>query len=275
MYKILFLTDFSEYSQNARTFTKLLAKTSNSEVVVMHTISPVVGSITQMGFTVELNSVLYDVAQQSMIEIEEDFKADGIKVSYTIRSGNLLDEAQNIIDSKEANLIIMGTHGKTGILDKMIGSSAAQVITQMDVPTIVIPYKYKFHQVKNITFAHQLESPKLEHLAETFKILDFFKIEQLNIVHIYSQEQDVYQADTNVVDKIKEQFPSRTINFHFVNDDSVINGLYNFLKDHHTDLLVTSSNKKTFWKRLISGNISATLATEFDIPIYILKDHVS
>lgn len=272
MYKILFLTDFSEYSQNAKIFTKLLAKADNSEVIVLHTLSPVVGSITQMGFTVELNAVLYDVAQQSMNEIEVEFRDEGIKISTTIRSGNILDEAENVIDTMNANLIIMGTHGKSGLLDKMIGSTAAQVVTQMDIPTIVIPFRYQFHPIKNITFAHQLESPKLKHLTETFKMLDLFGIQQLNIVHIYSKEQDVYQADTNIVNEIKSQFSDRIINFYYVNDESVVNGLYGFLKGHQTELLVTSSNKKTFWKRLVSGNISATLATEFDVPIFILKD---
>lgn len=272
MYKILFLTDFSEHSTNAMHFTEKLAIASGSEVVIFHALVPVVGTITQMGSTVELTSVLYNTAEETLREAQEEFEKLNIPTQKILLSGYVMSELESIIEEYGINLIIMGTHGKASILDKIVGSTAAYVLTQLDVPTIVIPSKFRERTIKNVAFAHQLVSPKIDHLTEAFKFIGYFDLAHLDVAHIYSDEQDVYEADKSVLDQIKNNFSDRDLEFHFIQDDSVVNGIYDFLKEKEVDFLITSSNKKTFWKRLLSGNISATLATEFNTPILVLKD---
>lgn len=272
MYKILFLTDFSEQSVQAMYFTKKLAIASGSEVIIFHTMLPVVGSITQMGNTVELTSVLYHTADEALKETEADFKAQNIPTKTVLLSGYILSEVENVVKENGINLIIMGTHGKTSLLDKIVGSTAAYVLTQLNTPTIVIPSKFHQRVIKKVVFAHQLVAPKIDHLLDAFNFIGYLGVEQLDVVHIYSDEQDVYEPDQNIIREIQENFIHKNLNFHYVQDDSVVNGMYNFMKDNQTDFLITSSNKKTFWKRLLSGNISATLATEFDTPVLVLKD---
>lgn len=272
MYKILFLTDFSEYSARAMYFTKRLSKSSESEVVIFHTLLPVVGAITQMGNTVELTSVLYHTAEESLKEIEVDFQAESIQARTVLLSGYIQSEIEQVVLKYNINLIIMGTHGRNSLLDKIVGSTAAYVLTQLDTPTIVIPSKFHEREVSRVAFAHQLAAPKIEHLEEAFKFINCLQVKELEVVHIYSNEQDVYEPDQAVLKEIQSSFAQKNITFHFVQDDSVVNGLYGYMKENQTDFLITSSNKKTFWKRLLSGNISATLATEFDTPILVLKD---
>ena len=271
MYKILFLTDFSEYSDHAKEFTQKLALSSHSEVFIFHALLPVAGSITQMGSTVELTSVLFDSANDSIKRLEEEFNSLNIKSTSLILTGNIVYQIEHVVQKNNIDLIIMGTHGMNNILDRITGSVAAYVLTRLDTPTIVIPSKYHKREIKKIVFAHQLSVPRVNHLEAAFKFANFLNIDHIDVVHIYSDEIDVYQPNQEIINEVKAKFSSEKIDFHFIKHDSVIKGIYQYIQDNQTDFLITSSNKKTFWKRLMSGNISATLATEFDTPILVLK----
>lgn len=272
MYRVLFMTDFSERSMHAMEFCKMFASASKSEVVLFHCVSPIVGSMTQMGVSVELTSILHENAQDSLAEMQKDFKEHHIDSKTVLAAGQVSSVLEEVIEENNINLIIMGTHGNSNLLDKIMGSTAAYVLTHLDTPTIVIPAKFKLKPIENVIFAHQLTAPKIDHLLEAFTFINILNVEKLDVVHIHSEEQEVYSPDTAIIDQIKANFTHQNIVFHFEKDDSVVNGLYRFMKENKTDFLITSSNKKTFWKRLLSGNISATLATEFDIPILVLKD---
>lgn len=272
MYRILFMTDFSEHSMHAMNFCKHLASVSGSEVVLFHCVTPIVGSITQMGVSVELTTILYENANDSLKDFEAEFTQEGIPSKSLLTAGQVSSILDDVVEEENINLIVMGTHGMSNILDKIMGSTTAYVLTQMDVPTIVIPSKFQMKDIKNVVFAHQLNAPKIDHLLEAFKFTKYLEVPHLDVVHIYSDEQEVYAPDNAVIAQIKSTFAHENINFYFEKDDSVVNGLYRFMKENKTDFLITSSNKKTFWKRLLSGNISATLATEFETPILVLKD---
>lgn len=272
MYRVLFMTDFSERSMHAMDFCKMFASASKSEVVLFHCVSPIVGSMTQMGVSVELTSILQDNAQETLSELEKEFDELHIDTKSVLAAGQVSSVLEDVIKENDINLIIMGTHGNSNLLDKIMGSTAAYVLTHLDTPTIVIPAKFHLKSIENVVFAHQLTAPKINHLLEAFNFINYMNVDKLDVVHIHSEEQEVYSPDTLIIEEIKSHFTHQNLIFHFEKDDSVVNGLYRFMKENKTDFLITSSNKKTFWKRLLSGNISATLATEFEIPILVLKD---
>ncbi|MCO5249651.1 MAG: universal stress protein [Chitinophagales bacterium] len=271
MYKILFLTDFSEHSNHAKAFTQKLAVSSQSDVIIFHALFPVTGSITQMGATVELTSVLYNSATESLQRLEKEFNEVNINTQSIILTGDIIHQVENVVKENKVDLIIMGTHGMNNIIDRITGSVAAYVLTRLDIPTIVIPFQYHQREIKKIVFAHQLSAPRVNHLEAAFEFAKFLNILHIDVVHIYSDELDVYQPNREIINELKEKFRQESIGFHFIKNESVVNGIYQYMQDNQTDFLITSSNKKTFWKRLMSGNISATLATEFDTPILVLK----
>ena len=272
MYKILFLTDFSQHSYQARLFLKNFAQCSKSEVFIFHALTPVVGAITQMGSTVELSSVLYKGAEEELYQIQNEFIEKQIETHIILHSGSLQNEIEKFLHENTFDMIVMGTHGKSNLLDRILGSNATYVLTHLSLPTIVIPSKYQPRTIRNVVFAHQLFTPKINHLEKAFEFLEYWGINRLDILHIYSEEMEVYHPNMEIVNVLKEKFSHKDLQFHFVQDDSVVYGLYKYMHENEVDFLITSSNKKTFWRRLVSGNISSKMATEFETPILVLKD---
>ncbi|HUH74539.1 MAG TPA: universal stress protein [Chitinophagales bacterium] len=272
MYRILTLTDFSENSKSALEFSKILALKSDCVANILHTIAPVKGSITLSDQSVELNNILFEDAIEKMDEIVSDFNAVDISPNAMIRSGVLIQVLEEIIQEFNIDLLLITSYGYGNPTRKLVGKNAAFILANIHTPTIIVPSLHEVTDINKVNFVHQLTKPKLNHLYDAFNFLKLFNINELDIVHILSEEQDVYKADKSMIQNTQKAFPDKTINFDFIEGEFVVNRLYHFLKEYQTDFLVISSNKKNFWKRFVSGNIHVDADAKIIVPIFVLSD---
>ena len=272
MYRILTLTDFSENSKSALEFSKKLAIKNKSEVTILHTIAPLLGTITLSDQSVELNNILFENSKERMDQIVSDFNIHNIETNAIIKNGNLIPILNQIILELKINLLIISTHGYGNNSDKITGEKSSYILANVHVPILLIPSKYIFSEIEKASFVHQLEKPKLNHLLDSFEFLKSFNLHEIDLLHIKSDEQDVFSADKNEVQATKKSFPDKIINFTFIEGEFVVDSLLSFLEKSQSDLLIISSNRKTFWKRFIAGNIHMDAYIKFNIPIFILTD---
>lgn len=271
MYRILSLTDFSENSKSALDFSKELALKSKSEVFILHTIAPILGTVTLNNQSVELNNLLFENSKEKMDEILFEFNAFNIYPNAVIKSGKLTEVLNQVIEEFKIDLLIVNSHGYSNS-KKIIGENAAYILANIYIPIIIIPSKFQIRDLEKVSFIHQLEKPKFNHLLDAFSFLNNFDINNIDLVHIHSEEQDVFKADKSIIQTTQELFPDKKINFHFIEGEFVVDRVALFLKENKSDFLIISSNKKTFWKRFLSGNIHIQSSINFDIPTLILSD---
>jgi nucleotide-binding universal stress UspA family protein len=83
-----------------------------------------------------------EVAERYLTNLAEEMKTRGHKVTAMVRTG--LQVAAEIIDfAKESgvDLIVMCTHGRSGITRWFLGSVARKVLTRAETPIFLIPLK--------------------------------------------------------------------------------------------------------------------------------------
>ena len=120
-----------------------LAQDLKSQVTIMSVIAidPFVGvdfykvapAITDYFMQAEKN------AKERLEDVKQSFIRDGINVDTKLIHG--VSPSQGIIqvaDEVGADLIIMGSHGRTGIQKVMLGSVAQNVLTQSPIPVLII-----------------------------------------------------------------------------------------------------------------------------------------
>lgn len=150
--KILCAVDLAEHNQVVAEYAIALGKAFDAEITVFYA-AP---SLSQyVGFHVPPSSIedfvgkIATGADQSMNEfIAANFTAPDIKVKGVILSGYA---AQKIIDyamSNAIDIIIMGTHGRTGIGRVLFGSVAEKVVKTSPIPVVTIRPKLGLEQVK-------------------------------------------------------------------------------------------------------------------------------
>jgi len=140
--KILCAVDLSEHSKMVADYAIAMAKAFDAEIIVLYT-AP---SLSQyVGFHVPPSSIenfvgeIVTGAEQSMDEfIAEMFPDPSIKVEGKILSGYAAQEIIAFSNTNSVDIIIMGTHGRTGIDRMLFGSVAEKVVKTASVPVMTI-----------------------------------------------------------------------------------------------------------------------------------------
>lgn len=140
--KILCAVDLSEHSKMVAEYAVTLAKSLNAEITVLYT-AP---SLSQyVGFHVPPSSIenfvgeIITGAEQSMKEfIEEAFTDPAVKVTGKILTGYAAQEIVGYATSNNMDVIIMGTHGRTGIDRMLFGSVAEKVVKTAAMPVMTV-----------------------------------------------------------------------------------------------------------------------------------------
>lgn len=135
--KILFPTDFSDISKKALEHIKRLKAAGAEEVVALHAIDDRV--LIEAGYVDTILGQLKDQSQASMAELTRELEDAGLKVQTVIRVG--VPFVQILAMEKEIgdfSLLVMGSHGKSNILDAMMGSVAEKVVRKCKTPILIV-----------------------------------------------------------------------------------------------------------------------------------------
>jgi nucleotide-binding universal stress UspA family protein len=139
--KILIAIDFSENSDFAFDYALTLAKQFNAELMVMHVINE---PVDLRGFYVphisfeELEKEIEEGATK-MMEKFCQAKLDGFTNYKTeIVSGIPYEEIIKKAEETSASLIVLGTHGRTGLDHLIFGSTAERVVRSASCPVLTI-----------------------------------------------------------------------------------------------------------------------------------------
>jgi len=134
---ILFLTDFSDSSAAAAPFATSIARAYGSVVHALHVLLP--SAYTYM--TPEVAATLLDEeedqAKAEMQRVEAQFS--GLPSELMIeRGGAVWPVLSEVLKHHEIDLIVLGTHGRTGVQKLLMGSSAEEVFRRARVPVMTI-----------------------------------------------------------------------------------------------------------------------------------------
>lgn len=141
--RILFLTDFSESSRSALGLAKAVARGYGSHVHALHVLLPPPVMYGESQTAAVAADAWEQAATANMKRLESDLS--GIPHECSIESGS--DPWTSIrrqISESHADLIVLGTHGRTGIPRLLLGSVAEEIFRQSEVPVLTIgPYSTK------------------------------------------------------------------------------------------------------------------------------------
>jgi nucleotide-binding universal stress UspA family protein len=138
---ILVPLDGSELAELALADAFSLAQLNEAEVVLLQVISPfdyIVGDTTPMVFADELVKAHQDAALHYLEEITGRKECRNLRVRLAVATGT---PAETIIDyahREPIDLIVMATHGRSGLRRWVYGSVADKVLRGADVPVLLV-----------------------------------------------------------------------------------------------------------------------------------------
>jgi nucleotide-binding universal stress UspA family protein len=131
---ILHPTDFSEQSQCALRLAGALARDHGARLVLLHVAAAPVAFYTE-GVFVPAPSDPHDEERRQLEQLEVPGAAPAER---RLAEGNPPSEILRVAEETGADLIVMGTHGRTGLARLLMGSVAEQVVRRAPCPVLTV-----------------------------------------------------------------------------------------------------------------------------------------
>jgi nucleotide-binding universal stress UspA family protein len=147
--KVLFCTDFSESSDCAFDYAFGIAKRDEAVLYILHIISiNPHASYLDNYMTKEYWDKLKVTMQEDLDKKYNDQYLsqikDKTKVKFVTKSGREDEEILKFAGKEKIDIIVIGTHGRTGIEHVFVGSVAEKIVRRSPIPVFIIPCKKKF-----------------------------------------------------------------------------------------------------------------------------------
>ncbi len=139
IYKTIILAvDGSDVSRNALRHAVELTKQNNGTLIAVHVIPPIDVMDIETFKPESLIRGLKEEGKKILSEVRELAAGEDVKVQTTIEEGIPFEVICEAARNSNADLIVMGSHGHTGIGKVFIGSVTERVISRAHCPVLVV-----------------------------------------------------------------------------------------------------------------------------------------
>lgn len=143
--KILCPTDFSEVAKKAFEYAVFLASSQRAELVLLHVVDQLHGFENYEVLVLspqEISERMEKQAYENMGSLVDQIKG-AIEIETTVEHGKssvqIIEKAREV----KADIIVMGSHGRTGLSHVLIGSVAEAVVRHASCPVLVVKDMYQ------------------------------------------------------------------------------------------------------------------------------------
>lgn len=278
MKSILVPIDFSACSENALVFAIRLAAKIKSTIQVLN-----VSSFNSDGIE---NPTMVSLAIEEQMERSKKLMKrsiqktlDSVRASIdripTIQAnaemGVVGTKIYDIASNNQSNFIVMGTQGENSILDKYLGSIAANILENAPCPVIVIPESAKFKEKMVLGYATDLQDADPFEIWKSSKLLKSFQPE-IRCVHF--TEKQVVNKDK--MEKLNAYFsevvPDLKIAFYNLPVKDKVKGMNDFIENQNINMLVMYKPQRNFFDALFHRSFTKKMAMHINIPLLVIKE---
>jgi nucleotide-binding universal stress UspA family protein len=156
--KVLVPIDFSDYSKNALKYAVNFSMQFNAEMILIYVIEPVIYPPDFSMGQIALPSVNteWDIkAKEELNKLAKSEIPSSIKVTTVLKTGKPFVEIIETAAENDVDLIIIATHGHTGVEHILFGSTAEKVVRKAPCPVLTLR-----EPIKGFMFQQEIKKDK-------------------------------------------------------------------------------------------------------------------
>jgi nucleotide-binding universal stress UspA family protein len=160
IHRILYATDLSAISEPAWDEARRLGQLFDAEILVLHVVAPPPVFPVEGYFPADiLGEVLRDArreAEKTLDRLLGSIAGSGLKVRLRLEEGPAASRILEVATQETANLLVVGTHSRTGLQRAMLGSIADRMVRQATCPVLTVrprPESALRREIRRICYA--------------------------------------------------------------------------------------------------------------------------
>lgn len=275
MKRILVPADFSDPSQKSFRFALDLAHNAGAEVIVVHMVELPVLPETTFGIQPpRMDPIMKKAVESKVTAAFERMKSahpSDVPVTFKIIHDYIVPAIRSFVEDNRIDLIVMSTHGASGLDEFFIGSKAEKIARFSPVPVIAIPREIEFNTIKNIVFPTTLEFDQ-DDLVNDLKELQQLCHATLHILLISTPGNfyDNAQA-TKELERFAMHFNLQNFTLNFRSHQFERRGILDFMSEIKGDMVAMGTHGRTGLAHFLKGSIAESVLNRIDHPIWTRK----
>jgi nucleotide-binding universal stress UspA family protein len=278
MKSILIPTDFSENAMNAVKYALEFFKYQKTVFYFMHAYQNEFYDHEELVSRDVFDDILDNVKNESQKNLDILLKkvneiAPNPRYTYHTISAysTLVEEANSIVDSKNIDLIVMGTKGKSNERHMVFGSQTFQVLKYVQCPVLAIPVNYTNTQPKHILFPtnylipyKRRELKLLSDLAKSYRsVIDVLYVSKSNKLSMRQEDNK---------DFIKDTLRDNQVNFYIKDSKKLDEAIKSYIKDEKIDMITMVNTQHSFLEDMLFPSAIDKVSFGLEIPLLAMQN---
>jgi len=168
IHRVLMATDFSECSSRALQHALAVARHYKAELDLVHVIQPFAYSFVGYDAMVQAHDLAEREIKEFVYSLQRNRALEGIDHRCWVFDGDVAEIVRRIVRSHRTDLVVVGTHGRSGLRKLVLGSVAEDVFRQSPCPVLTVgPYSpgmAREPRLKHVLFATDFSAASEEAL---------------------------------------------------------------------------------------------------------------
>ena len=276
MKKIIIPVDFSDHSEYALKTAAKLAKKHDAELLVLHMLEMSdIMLTTSEEFQSQKAAFFLQIAEQKLEGfLKKDYLND-LKVTSIIKHFKVFSEVNDVALKNDADLIVMGSHGSSGIAEFFVGSNTERVVRNANIPVLVVKNNVSDVNFNVVAFACSFSEETIKPYLNAVKMFD--KIDaKFYLVHVnlpndrFMSSLEIEQKAVNFFTKAERNL-TKMKDVYYVCDYTVEEGVLNCANKIGADLIIVPTHGRKGLAHFFEGSIGEDVANHSTLPVMTFK----
>lgn len=275
MKKILVPTDFSEVAGYATEVAAEIAKKNNGRLFLLHIVD-----LPQYSESLPIHGNYQDIAESIGILklVKKKFKEllskpymKDVNVVEVLQFENVFNRISEEAKKNEIDLIVMGSHGVSGIKEFIVGSNTQRVIRFSECPVLTIKNKINKISFKEMVFASNFYGETKDSFWPIKAFADLFN-SRIHLLRINTRSDfETSGLSLRFMKEFAENYGLTNYTCTIFNDETLEEGILNFSNSINADLISMETHGTTGFEQVINPSLTEGVANHVDKPLLSIK----
>ena len=206
--------------------------------------------------------------------LEKDYLKD-IKITPIVKHFKVFKEVSDVAEEHHADLIVMGSHGSSGLTEIFVGSNTEKVVRHSNIPVLIVKHKPANLQFETVVFPCDFSESMVQ---PYLKACQFFENSSSNLKLLYvnlpgERFQSSTEMEATVANflKMADGNLSKINDINYISDYTVEGGVLTFANIVGGDLIAVPTHGRKGIAHFFSGSIGEDIANHSTLPVITFK----
>lgn len=276
MKTILVPVDFSEYSEYALEVAASIAQKQNAQIVVVHMLGLHESFLTRDEKQEVFNAIYFmEITKQKFDKMLSKEYLEEINVTQAVKTHTVFSEINDVASEYKADLIVMGSHGVSGMKEVFVGSNTEKVVRTSDIPVLVVKNRIKDFKIETAVFVTDFDLDTLKSFKRARAFYKIFNVEPkilfVNIPEKFLSTSEMKNKAYNFLVDMGLDNKKLEENIVFYNDYTAERGIFNYCNEAKVDTIAIPTHGRKGLGHFFYGSIGEDIANHANIPVVTFK----